>query len=386
VVGGTQGFGFEAAKWLAARGATRLALLSRRGGTAPGAEAAVRTLAALGASATVHAADAADAPALEAALAEIRAEGPPLVGVVHAAAVFDDGAASGMTVPRFAAVLRPKLDAALNLDRLTRQDPLQLFLLFSSATTAMGNPGQANYVAANAALEALARRRAAAGLPSLAVGWGPIADAGVLADNAATAETLARRLGVDAMTAAESLDALPALLAAGAPVLSLARIGWRQAAMALPILEEPLFDAVRGQREISAEGGDLRARLLAMAPDDARALLRDVVREEAARILRLPPEAIPSDAPVAGMGLDSLGGLELRGALEQRLGMSVPLASVTEDLTIDLLSRRLAEGLAGGRVEDAVADLVEQFEPTGVPGMEPGQVSPAQVPPAGAAG
>jgi len=169
------------------------------------------------------------------------------------------------------------------------------------------------------------------------------------------------------MTSAESLDALPALLAAGEPVLALARIGWRQAAMALPILEEPLFDAVRGQRDSGAENGDLRARLLALPPDEARALLRDVVREEAGRILRLPPEAIPTDAPVAGMGLDSLGGLELRGALEQRLGMSVPLASVSEDLTVDLLSRRLAEGLAGGRVEEAVADLVEQFEPADAP-------------------
>jgi acyl transferase domain-containing protein/NADPH:quinone reductase-like Zn-dependent oxidoreductase/short-subunit dehydrogenase/acyl carrier protein len=365
VVGGTQGFGFECAKWLAARGATRLALLSRRGGTAPGAEAAVRTLAALGAAATVHAADAADAQALQAALTEIRAEGPPLVGVVHAAAVFDDGAASAMDAARFARVLAPKLDAALNLDRLTRQDPVALFLMFSSATTAMGNPGQANYVAANAALEALARRRQAEGLPALAVGWGPIADAGVLAENATTAETLARRLGVEAMTATESLDALPALLASGAPVLSLARIGWRQAGMALPILEEPLFDAVRGQREASTGGGDLRAHLLTLAPEEARALLRQVVREEAARILRLPAEAVPTDAPVAGMGLDSLGGLELRGALEQRLGMSVPLASVTEDLTVDLLARRLSEGLTGNRAEeDTVADIVEQFEPS----------------------
>src|SRR5690606_27909601 len=128
---------FECAKWLAARGASRLALLSRRGGTAPGAVAAVRALAALGASATVHAADAADPKALEAALTEIRAEGPRLVGVVHAAAVFDDGAASSMTAERFTRALAPKLDAALNLDRLTRRDPIQLFLLFSSATTAM---------------------------------------------------------------------------------------------------------------------------------------------------------------------------------------------------------------------------------------------------------
>ncbi|HWX47822.1 MAG TPA: SDR family NAD(P)-dependent oxidoreductase [Roseomonas sp.] len=368
VVGGTGGFGFECAKWLAARGATDLALLSRRGGAAPGAEAAVTALAALGARTTIHAADAADAQALAAALAAIRSKGPPLVGVVQAAAVFDDAAATALDERRFAAVLAPKLAAAGNLDRLTRQDPVSLFLLFSSATTAMGNPGQANYVAANAALEALARRRRAEGLPALAVGWGPIADAGVLAANAGAAETLARRLGVEPMAAAEALAALPAMLASGEPVLGLARIGWREARLALPILEEPLFAAVRGRAETTVEAGALREHLLTLSPEAARALLRQTVQEEIARILRLPPEAVPADAPVAGLGLDSLGGLELRGALEQRLGMAVPLASVTEDLTIDLLARKLAEGLAGGQpTEEMVAHLVEQFEPSEAP-------------------
>ncbi|KAA2213860.1 type I polyketide synthase [Teichococcus oryzae] len=371
VVGGTGGFGFECAKWLAAQGATQIALLSRRGGTAPGAEAAVTALAALGARATVHAADATDAAALEAALAEIRAEGPPLVGVVQAAAVFDDGAASALDAARFRRVLAPKLAAARHLDRLTRHDPIALFLLFSSATTAMGNPGQGNYVAANMALEALARRRHAEGLPALAVGWGPIADAGILAQQADTAETLARRLGVEAMAAAEALSALPAMLRSGAPVIGMARIGWREAGRILPILAEPLFDAVRGRAEASPEGA-LRDHLLALAPEAARALLRQTVQEEAARILRLPPEAVPTDAPVAGLGLDSLGGLELRGALEQRLGMPVPLASVTEDLTIDLLARKLGDALASGRAEEeSVAELVEQFEPSSLPGARP---------------
>ncbi|MDJ0388093.1 SDR family NAD(P)-dependent oxidoreductase [Roseomonas sp. E05] len=376
VVGGTGGFGFECAKWLAARGATDLALLSRRGGAAPGAEAAVTALAALGARATIHAADAADEASLAGALANIRAEGPPLVGVVQAAAVFDDAAAPALDARRFAAVLAPKLTAARHLDRLTRRDPVALFLLFSSATTAMGNPGQANYVAANAALEALARRRRAEGLPALAVGWGPIADAGVLAAQAATAETLARRLGVEPMPAAEALAALPAMLASGAPVLGLARVGWREARLALPLLEEPLFEAVRGRAETAAEAGALREHLLTLTPEAARALLRQTVREEIARILRLPAEAVPTDAPVAGLGLDSLGGLELRGALEQRLGMAVPLASVTEDLTIDLLARKLSEGLAGGQpVEDAVAHLVEQFEPSGAAQPRPAEAA-----------
>ncbi|WP_159997654.1 type I polyketide synthase [Roseomonas sp. 18066] len=368
VVGGTQGFGFECAKWLAARGATHLALLSRRGGTTPGAEAALKTLAALGARATFHAADATDEGQLAAALAAIRAEGPALVGVVQAAAIFDDAAATALDERRFASVIAPKLNAARHLDKLTRRDPVTLFLMFSSATTAMGNPGQANYVAANMGLEALARRRQAAGKAALAVGWGPIADAGFLAGNTATAETLARRLGVEAMAAAEALSALPAMLASGAPVLGIARIGWREARMVLPILEEPIFAAVRGRSEQAIDAGDLRAHLVTLAPEEQRGLLRSVVQEEIARILRLPPEAVPADAPVAGLGLDSLGGLELRGALEQRLAMPVPLASVTEDLTIDVLARKLSDGLAGQqKPEDAIAHLVEQYEPSEAP-------------------
>jgi acyl carrier protein len=287
---------------------------------------------------------------------------PPIRGVVHAAAVFDDGAATALDAPRFARVLDAKLAAAEHLDRLTAGDPLEVFLLFSSATTAFGNPGQANYVAANAALEALARRRRARGRPALAIGWGPIADAGVLAADAGTAETLRRRLGVDAMPAAEALDALHRLLRGGPPVAFLARVGWGQARMALATLGEPAFAAMRGEAD-PGEGGDLRLRLRGLPPEEARAELRRLAVEELARILRLPPEAVAADAPVAQLGLDSLGGLELRGALERRLGVQVPLAAVTEDLTIETLVGRMAGVLLEDREEAAVAVLMEAYEP-----------------------
>ncbi|WP_270939429.1 ketoreductase domain-containing protein, partial [Falsiroseomonas oryzae] len=181
------------AKWLARQGVRHLALLGRRG--AEEDAVALRDLAALGAQAAIHACDVADAEALAATLGKIRTV-RPIGGVVHAAGVLDDGAAISMDAARFRRVLAPKLDAAENLDRLTAEDPLALFLLFGSATTAFGNPGQANYVAANAALEALARRRRAAGRPALAVAWGPIADVGMLAAEATKAAALHRRLGV----------------------------------------------------------------------------------------------------------------------------------------------------------------------------------------------
>ena len=120
-----------------------------------------------------------------------------------------------------------------------------------------------------------------------------------------------------------------------------------------------LRDAARG----AGEAADLRATLRALPPDEARALLRRQAVEELARILRLPPEAVPANAPVAGLGLDSLGGLELRMALERRLGVQVPLAAVTEDLTVDLLVGRMAAAVLEEREDDVLATLMGAYEP-----------------------
>ncbi|MDW8399876.1 MAG: phosphopantetheine-binding protein, partial [Acetobacteraceae bacterium] len=114
----------------------------------------------------------------------------------------------------------------------------------------------------------------------------------------------------------------------------------------------------------AAEPG-LRERLAALPPDRALSEIRAAVTAEIARVLRLPEAAIAPAAPLAGLGLDSLGGLELRAALEARLGAAVPLAAVTEDLTVESLSRRLLDGLAGhtSATEQEVEELVQKFEP-----------------------
>ncbi|MBL6076904.1 SDR family NAD(P)-dependent oxidoreductase [Belnapia sp. T18] len=363
VIGGTGGFGLATARWLAARGARHLALLSRRGAAAPGADAAVRDLAARGATASLHACDATDAAALERALSEIRASCPPIHGIIHAAAVTSDGAAALLDPARAAPVLAAKLATADTLDRLTARDPVDLFLMYSSATVAVGNPGQAAYVAANAGLEAVARRRRAAGRPAMAIGWGPIADAGMLAGDAAKVEILERRLGVAAMRAEEALAALPALLAADAAAPGLARITWSAAGAALAILAEPGFEAVRSLAAPAGDAAGLRARLRGLAEAEALALLRETMVAELARILRLPAPSIAAEAPLAGLGLDSLGGMELRTALEGRLGVAVALDGVGDGLTLDGLARRILVQLQAGPREDSAEVLLAAHEP-----------------------
>jgi acyl transferase domain-containing protein/NADPH:quinone reductase-like Zn-dependent oxidoreductase/NADP-dependent 3-hydroxy acid dehydrogenase YdfG/acyl carrier protein len=346
VTGGTAGFGLETAVWLAGQGVRHLALLSRRGAATPGLEAGLARLSALGAEARVLACDVADASALEAALAGLRAEGPPIEGVVHAAAVLADGIAARLDPAATAAVWAAKVTAAEHLARLTAGDPLRLFVLFSSATVAVGSPGQGAYVAANAGLEALARRRRREGQPALAVQWGPIADAGMLAAEPGRVAALTARLGTTALTAAEALAALPALLEGGEAVAGVARLDWEAARRQLPLLAEPPFAALAGPETVMDGGAEVSLQFIRVeSQDDARNAIRHIISGEVGRILRLPPRSIATDAPLVRLGLDSLGALELRTAVERRLGVSLPLQGVTEGLTVDSLAERLLEGL-----------------------------------------
>ncbi|WP_395022709.1 SDR family NAD(P)-dependent oxidoreductase [Dongia sp.] len=169
VTGGLGGFGLATARWLAAKGARHLILLGRKGAADESARSALADFAAAGVAATAMACDVTDAAAMTAIIGDIPAD-RPLKGVFHAAAVFEDAAVGNLTWSKFERVLAPKVQGSDALHRATSGLKLDFFVLFSSVTTLLGNPGQANYVAANCYLEALARHRRSQGLPALAVG------------------------------------------------------------------------------------------------------------------------------------------------------------------------------------------------------------------------
>ena len=232
------------------------------------------------------------------------------------------------------------------LDALTRDDPIELFLLFSSATTLVGAPAQGAYVAANMALEALARRRRAEGRPALAIAWGPIEDAGYLAARPEAREALARRLGARPIPAAEALAGLPAMIASGLPVAAFAETNWDEARRFLPILAAPLFSEIRAKSSAAVSDEALNERLAALDPEAALALLKTVVAEEAATILRLPAGGIDPLRPLSEMGMDSLMAVELRLALESRLRVDLPLVSLAEGTSVASIAARLAAAVS----------------------------------------
>jgi NAD(P)-dependent dehydrogenase (short-subunit alcohol dehydrogenase family)/acyl carrier protein len=353
VTGGTRGFGLALAERLAARGAGALWLLSRSG-TVAGADASrIEALRARGTRVNAVACDVADETAVRRLLARIAAEGPALHGVAHAAMVLDDALLAETTPQKLEAVVRPKMEGAAVLDRLTRPLGLDHFLLFSSVAALFGNPGQTAYVAANAGLEAVARARLARGLPALAVQWGPIADAGVLAADAAARERL-ERSGAVPMPAGEALDALETALAGRRrddAVLTIAPMRWGRLAAELPVVAGPLFEAVdRSAARAAGEASATDLARLVAGLDDAAALRRitELFRAEAAAILRLAPEAVDPGRPMADFGFDSLMAVELKLSAEEKFGVVLPVFSLSEGATLAALAARVLAGLRRG--------------------------------------
>ncbi len=385
VAGGTGGFGFEAAKRLASLGARHVVVASRRGTVSDEVATDIRRLSAQGVRIRVARVDLTDAASVAALVEDIEANGPALKGVLHTAMVLDDALLSNLDGERIHKVLAPKIAGAEALDAATRGRNLDFFVVYSSATTLVGNPGQANYVAANAYLESLARRRRAAGLPGLAVAWGAISGAGYLARNAQVNELLARKLGRSTLDAADALNGLFALLERGdRPVAEAAvgfgRIDWRAARKDLALLATPLADELpdAGADDDGAEGEiDLKERLTGLGRQESVDLISQLLASEISRILRLPADEIDRHKPLAAIGMDSLLALELRIAAEQRLGVEIPLMSLANGATLTDIANRVLARVTGEQAESGLSADAELLAKAHVPDTQ--SVDPAAV-------
>lgn len=352
VTGGVSGFGLETARWLARNGAGQLVLLSRRGADTPGADDAIASLRSLGAQVVILACDVADRAALAGAL---QSEGLlPLKGVFHAAMVIDDALMTSLDPERMARVLVPKIKGGWNLHELTRGLPLDHFFLYSSVTTLIGNPGQANYVAANAWLEGLAVLRRVSGLPVTCIGWGPIGDAGYLTRNQAVKDSLASRLGADPLSADSALRMAGRALETPQSNLAIGDFQWSVLARLLPSAQSARFTSLRRRGDDTSGGAetldDFRALIEGKSLADIQALVAQLVTQEVAQILAVSPERIQPARSLHDLGLDSLMGVELALSLEKRFGIQVPAMMLNEGPTVERVTARIMERLTAGNV------------------------------------
>lgn len=334
VAGGVGGLGLRTARWLAEHGARHLLLVSRSGPSAPNAAEAAAAIEAAGARALVRACDIEDREAVSRLMRECGTDLPPLAGVVHSAMVLDDGMILNLDADRTMRVMAPKVRGAWNLHVETLGQPLEHFILFSSASTHIGNPGQANYVAANLFVEALAALRRAEGLPATCVGWGAIRDTGYLTRHEDVRDALRARAGGTGLTADDALTALGALLESGSSCVAVTDFEWDALSRFLSSSGSPRFAPLARRsgtaRASGTAGPGVRSLLAEATPEDARAILIRLVTEEVARVLYLPPDGIAPERTLQEIGMDSLTGMELVVALEARLELRLPATALSQ--------------------------------------------------------
>jgi polyene macrolide polyketide synthase len=343
ITGGTGDLARRIARHLATEhGVRHLLLVSRRGEDAPGATEIVDELRGLGAEPRVAACDVADRDAVSALLDAIDAD-HPLTAVVHTAGVLDDAVVESLTAEQVERVMRPKADAAQVLDELIVGTDLAELILFSSQSGVMGPPGQGNYAAANAFLDALAERRRAQGRPATSLAWGLWSDASGLAGQLDEAD-VARlaRLGVAVMRDELALfDAGRASAEAVVVPTRLEMAALRSAAEAgtLPPL---LRDLVRGRPRRERDAGRTLDQELAGVPDDEREdKVLEAVSEEVAAVLGNSADSVDPDETFKDLGFDSLAAVELRNRLVRISGQRLPSTLIFDHPSPVALARYL---------------------------------------------
>jgi acyl transferase domain-containing protein/trans-aconitate methyltransferase/acyl carrier protein len=360
VTGGLAGVGLAVARWLAAEGATHIVLLGRTRRDIDAFPPGIHVTTVIG--------DVADEETLATLLERIEHEGPPLVGIMHAAGVLDDGLLAQQSPAKMAAVLRPKLQGARLLDRLTRRFPICHFVLFSSSAALLGSAAQANHAAANAAMDAIAEARRAEGLPAISIAWGAWDEVGA----AARAGAGVARRGLLPMAPDQALAALGLALSASRATLGILDVDWgRFLARFAPHPVPPVFSAFRvapasstvAEARGPAVAATLRDRLESAPPAERAAFLLSAVQGTVARILGLSPGALPpAEAPLRELGLDSLMTVELRNALATACETKLPATLVFEYPSCAALARHLGGTVFADLLPAAGGDALDAME------------------------
>ncbi|WP_308190706.1 type I polyketide synthase [Streptomyces sp. HPF1205] len=356
VTGGTGSLGALTARRLVTHhGARHLLLVSRRGAAAPGAGRLAAALEEAGARVTFAACDAAERDQLAAVLAAIPAE-HPLTAVFHTAGVLDDALIASLTPERLDAVLRPKADAAWHLHRLTRDIPLSHFVMFSSVMGLLGGPGQGNYAAANAFLDALADRRRRAGLPATSLAWGPWRQDGGMMGHLGEGD-IARlaRSGLPLLGEEEGMALLGQALGRDEAVLAPVRLDLAALRTADPADGgHPLLrglvrtPARRAAADLGARTGTTPAGQLAALPaPERRRVLSALVREHTAAVLgHASADGVAVEKAFNELGFDSLTAVDLRNRLGAATGVRLPVTVIFDHPTVAALIDHLVGATA----------------------------------------
>ncbi|MDT5209780.1 MAG: hypothetical protein QOF67_2195, partial [Mycobacterium sp.] len=363
ITGGLGAIGLHTAAHLAQLGAGDIVLTSRRAPDADTQQAIADITERYRCRIHTFTADVGDESQVAELLARIRAELLPLAGVVHLAGVLDDALLPQQNLERFRTTLAPKAFGAVHLDRLTRNDDLDFFIVSSSVSSVLGSPGQANYATANALLDGLVAQRKAQGLPATGVNYGPWAKGGMASSKAARANLGAQ--GLIPLEPTAALAALGEIVAHGTGQTTVVKANWQRAAKMLGGSRPPILDHVLPSAVAETTGDSELLRQLHEVPEAQRAsFLTEFLQREVQQFLRLaqPPAAT---GRFLDLGTDSLMAVELRNRLYGQFGgaFTISATAVFDYPTIGSLAEYLADQMPKLDAQPEEAESVGAPEP-----------------------
>ncbi len=340
ISGGASPFNLALARHLIERGARSVALVSR----SAAASRARQATSDLGSRVTLLAADISDATEVSRVLRHIDENLPPLIGIIHGANHMLDRMLGNVNDEEWMAVLRPKMMGAWHLHRLTRDKPLDFFIMSSSISAIVGKRGQAAYAAANAFLDALAWHRHGLGLAAMSINWGALGEHSWLGEHPEVAAQL-EASGSTLLTwpqVSQTFDRLLELQPVSAGVLRMDWSRWRAAHGHMPSRLRSLQHVAAG----NASRDSWLARLQAAAPDQRAAVLVEAIKGRVARVLRVPVEQLDERQPLNEIGLDSLMSTELRNWVRETLHVALAAGELMRGPSIERLCELLLSRLA----------------------------------------
>lgn len=371
VTGGAGALGRTIATYLAQRGARHIALLSRS--EIPSRSCwpslpddhrhkstvdAIQHIEHLGARVTTASVDVTDAGQVETWLSHhLRGGGPPVRGIIHAAGSVDDQLLVNMTEADFAAVMAPKVTGTRVLHNAFKEHELEFFVMFGSAGSVIAAPGQGNYAAANAFLDAFAHHRQAEGLPALTIGWGPWS-VGMVEE--LKLEKIYAQRGIELITPAAGTQILDRLINQKAPNVIAITVDWTRARRVGLVGQLPPMFSELGTVDAAPDDTDSESSILdalSGCPEAERLdMVARLVRQIVSAVFEVAVAEIGPDDALDDLGLDSMMAMDFRTRISATFAIDLPVLELLRGVSVNSLAVRILGELQPGRADPPVLD------------------------------
>lgn len=387
ISGGSGALGLETAKWLAARGAGEVILLSRNGGRTSVEKEMARLTVETGTLIHMAKGDVGCRSQMESLFKDMTKNGRTLKGVVHAAGTISDGLLINQDRSRFEHVLHPKVAGAWLLHELTAAIQLDFFVCYSSVASVLGFAGQGNYAAANSYLEGLVYYRRSLGLPAAAVAWGPWENGGMAGSLSGPDQARMERLGVGSLSTVKALAALEHILVGNEGITGVFDIKWQQYVQQTGTIRKLLDNFGKHDDTKSGRSAAIREELAKASPTARPEILAVYLERVLGIILGMPDQRLlDRESGFSALGMDSLMAMELRRQLERDFEVSLSATIGFNYSTVNALRDHLLTvfGWKEGKSTETAASRMDNRtasgrEPIAVIGMGcrfPGANSP----------